>query len=130
MTYKEFIDKIQEYYGSYPKESKIGGYVLSYLKRDIDEEKLDRLFRYLTYAFPHRFGSPGIADIEKAITEAIKNHKGEDVHKIKTFTTSEEEYTIDDKEYEEGKKLLEEAGGLSGIFNGIIQEKNVRNRWD
>ena len=80
MNYKEFMDRIQDYYGGYKEGSKVGGYVVSYLKRDIDELKLDRLFRFVTYHHPHRFGAPGIAEIEKSISEALYKKKGEDVH--------------------------------------------------
>jgi hypothetical protein len=125
LTYKELTEKIQDYYGSYPEGSKIGNYVMSYLKRDIDESKLDKLFRYVTYFYPHRFGPPGIADIEKAINESIYKHKGDDVHKIKKYTTSELE-TITEEERKEADKLIEQAGGLTDMFGKVVEANRFK----
>ncbi len=91
MNYNQFMEEIQTYYGPYLGTSKVGNYVLGYLQRDIDETKLDRLFRFVTYHHPFRFGAPGIAEIEKSISEALYKKKGADVHKISFYTTQERE---------------------------------------
>ncbi len=91
MNYNQFMEEIQIYYDIYPKGSKVGNYVQGYLERDIDETKLDRLFRFVTYHHPFRFGAPGIAEIEKSISEALYKKKGEDVHKVSFYTTQEKE---------------------------------------
>lgn len=83
--------EVQYYYGGYPENSKVGDYVMKYLQRDIDERKLDRLFRFVTYNHAVRFGAPGISDIEKAINEALYKKKGEDVHKVGFYSTEEKE---------------------------------------
>lgn len=80
MKYTDFMHELQNYYGLYPEGSQVPNYVLGYLQRDIDETKLDRLFRFVTYSHPHRFGAPGIAEIEKSISDAIYKKKGDDVH--------------------------------------------------
>ena len=90
MQYDDFMKEIQLYYGLYPEKSAVPSYVLGYLQRDIDELKLDRLFRFVTYHHPHRFGAPGIAEIEKSISEALYKHKGEDVHSA-NFTPKDNE---------------------------------------
>ena len=117
------MDRIQDYYGGYQEGSRVGGYVLGYLKRDIDETKLDRLFRFVTYHHPHRFGAPGIAEIEKSISEALYKKKGEDVHAIHDYTTMEEIEILTPEEMKEGEELLEAAGGLSGMMKDLTKAK-------
>ena len=125
MTYKTFMEKIQEYYGGYPENSIVQRYVMGYLKRDIDEKKLSRLFRFLTYNHAVRFGAPSISDIEKSIYEALRNKKGEDPHKTIDNNTMEDLTPVTEKEYEEGNKLLEDAGGLTAIFKKTLEGKKV-----
>ncbi len=108
MTYNQFMEEIQTYYRIYPKDSKVGNYVQGYLARDIDEAKLDRLFRFVTYHHPHRFGAPGIAEIEKSISEALYKKKGEDVHKISFYTTQEKERPNTPEEDEEIGAFLQQ----------------------
>ncbi len=107
MNYNQFMEEIQIYYGTYPKGSKVGNYVQGYLERDIDETKLDRLFRFVTYNHPFHFGAPGIVEIEKSISEALYKKKGEDVHKISFYTTQEKERPNTQKEAEQIKLLLQ-----------------------
>ena len=123
MTYDIFMEEIQKYYGIYPEGSKIPQYVLGYLQRDIDELKLDRLFRFVTYHHPHRFGAPGIAEIEKSISEALYKKKGEDVHAINDYTTMEEIEILTPEEMKEGEELLKAAGGLSGMMKDLTKAK-------
>lgn len=127
MNYKEFMNRIQDYYGGYQEGSKVGGYIVSYLKRDIDETKLDRLFRFVTYHHPHRFGAPGIAELEKSISEALYKKRGEDVHKVSHSTTMENADPLTDEEMQEGAELLEASGGLSGMMKDLVKDKRFYN---
>ena len=110
MEYTDFMHEIQTYYGLYGEGSKVPNYVLGYLRRDIDEGKLERLFRYVTYNHAVRFGAPGISDIEKAINEALYKKKGEDVHKLGFYTTEEKERPNTPEEDEEMVKLWKSYG--------------------
>jgi hypothetical protein len=120
------MNQLQDLYGAYPEESRIPDYVMAYLKRDIDEKKLTRLFRFITYSHPVRFGPPGIAAIEKSINDALYRKKGEDVHKNQVFTTGEEMDFGSEEEYQEGVKLLKEKGGLSNM----LEELTSKKRWN
>ena len=122
MTYTEFMEELQKYYGLYPQDSYIPKYLLGYLQRDIDENKLDRLFRFVTYHHPHRFGAPGIAEIEKSISEALYKKRGEDVHKIEMYTTVEIERPNTAEEDELIQRLCNEKG-LSKAFRKEIKNK-------
>lgn len=104
MTYDEFLKEVQEYYGPYPLDPKIGSYVKAYLKRDINQDSLETLRRYVFYSHPHRMGPPGIAAIEKANREALYNHKGSDTHKP-VITNSSQAQEIAE-EYENGKTMV------------------------
>ena len=105
MNYNQFMEEIQTYYGTYPKDSKVGNYVQGYLERDIDETKLDRLFRFITYNHPHRFGAPGVAEIEKSISEALYKKKGEDVHKISFYIQEKERPNTPEEDVQLGALL-------------------------
>ena len=133
LDYKTFITKIQEYYGYYPapKEEStpgIGDFVMAYLKRDIDEEKLNTLYRYLTYSHPVNYGPPDIAAIENAVIWALKNNKGADVHQVNPTDGSEYVDTITEQERKEGEEILEKMGGLTGIFEKKADSPMAR--WD
>ena len=130
MTYSDFASIIQNYYGPYSKGSKVGDYVMSYLQRDIDESKLDKLFRYITYSHPYKFGPPGISEIETAIYEALKKHKGDDVHKIKDFTTSEKIEPESAEEYKQGAEMLDNAGGLRNMLSTLVKSKSFKKQED
>ena len=120
MNYKSFLTELQNYYGPYPENSKLPNYIFTYLKRDIEEKRLPLLFRYVQYSHSHRFGAPGISDIEKSIYDAIRNNKGIDVHKNKNPETKIKEKELTKDELIEGEKLLKELGGLTGIFKKVI----------
>ena len=115
MNYNQFMEEIQTYYGTYPEGSKVGNYVLGYLERDIDESKLDRLFRFVTYHHAVRFGAPGISDIEKSINEALYKKKGEDVHKLGFHTTEEKERPNTPEEDEKMSLLFQGLKGEYGL---------------
>jgi len=120
------MDRIQDYYGGYKEGSKVAGYVYSYLQRDIDEGKLDRLFRFLTYYHPYRFGAPGIAELEKSISDALYRKKGEDVHIVKNYTTIEGTILLTDEEKEESDILLKAEGGLNNMLNKLTKAKRFK----
>ena len=121
MTYDIFMEEIQKYYGIYPEGSKIPQYVLGYLQRDIDETKLDRLFRFVTYHHPHRFGAPGIAEIEKSISEALYKKKGEDVHSSNFRPYDSERPNTQEEDMKISKMMGEH--GLSDAFNKHVGNK-------
>jgi len=118
LNYQEFMKELQLYYGGYEQGSRIPTYVMAYLKHDIDEEKLNTLFRYITYYHPVRYKAPGISDIEKAIYEAIRNNKGSDVHKIEITKIELEELT--EKEKQMNEEFLRN-GGLMGLVRGKLK---------
>ena len=122
MTYTQFMDELQKYYGLYPENSYIPKYVVGFLQRDIDESKLDRLFRFVTYHHPYRFGAPGIAEIEKSISDALYKKRGEDVHKIEMYTTEEIERPNTSEEDKQIHQLFNKKG-LSKAF-----EKEIKNK--
>lgn len=126
MTYQEFMELAQRYYGPYPENGEVSKFVMAYLRRDIDETKLDRLFRLVTYSHGHRFGPPGIADIEKAITEAIRSGRGTDVHKIGKGNPDLLE--VSDEEYKQGISILSQTGGLKALMEKALDGKNVRGK--
>jgi len=113
------MEELQTYYGLYPDESQVPNYVLGYLQRDIDETKLDRLFRFVTYYHPHRFGAPGIAEIEKSISDALYRKKGEDVHSI-GFTPQDIERPNTQEEDEAISNLMKQ--GLSKTFKEYVDK--------
>jgi hypothetical protein len=88
LTYQDFMDHVQDYFGAYPEKSHVPDYVMAYLKRDIDEERLNVLFRYLSYSHPVNYGAPDIAAIESAVIWGLKNNKGSGVHKSKASDKS------------------------------------------
>lgn len=124
MTFLDFLAQCQELYGAYPEDSKLGDFVMAYLRRDIDPNRLPKLFRYLTYSHPVNFGPPDIAAIENAIIWAMKNDKGSDVHR----SMADQERgdlqgridTLTDDEREQGARMLDERGGMSGMLEGIV----------
>ena len=124
MTYPEFLDKIQDYFGSYPDNPNVGGFVMAYLRRDIDASRLPKLFRYLTYSHPTNYGAPDIAAIEHAIKWARENDKGSDVHKsmadIEKTDLCGRLDTLTDEEQQEGERMLEEAGGMQGMLESAV----------
>ena len=124
MKYKEFMEQIQNYYGGYPDGSKIHVYVMNYLKRNIQEDKLQRLFYFITFSHAVRYGAPDISDMEKAIYNALRSGKGEDVHQTRNNNTAEELPSREDIDYEAGKKMLDDAGGLTAIFKKGIKKVN------
>lgn len=125
MSVNDFMERLQDYYGPYKEGTKVGAYVKKYIETEMDESKLPNLFKFITYSHGHRFGPPGISDIEEAIKEALKTGKGIDIHKTKIKEYEEKEIPVE--ELEEGKRLLEEAGGLGGLFKKAIGDKNIRH---
>lgn len=120
MNYNQFMEELQKYYGLYPENSKIPQYVKGYLQRDIDETKLDRLFRFVTYHHSHRFGAPGIAEIEKSISEALYKKKGEDVH-----STSFTPHDIGRSNTPEEDMAIQQLMNKEGLFNSF--KEKIRN---
>lgn len=122
MKYAEFMVRLQEYYGPYDGAQKVASFVRRYIERDIAEDKLGQLFRYVTYSHPPRFGPPGISDIEKAIDQARYRGKGADVHKGPAVYTPQAQ-DLSDEEWREGKRLLDQAGGLPAMVKKLLTEK-------
>jgi hypothetical protein len=131
------MSRLQDYYGPYPSRqdasgnavpSKVPSYVLAYLKRDIDPEKLDQLFRFITYYHPARFGPPGISDIEKAINQARYDGKGSDVHKGPPAYQPPIEDMPTDEEKREADRMIAEAGGLQNLFRKMVHEKRYAHQ--
>jgi len=114
------MQEIQKYYGGYKENSAVPQYVFSYLQRDINESKLDRLFRFVTYHHSHRFGAPGIAEIEKSISEALYRKKGEDVHSS-NFTPHDTERPNTQEEDKQVAELFKQ--GLSEAFKKQVENK-------
>lgn len=141
MQYTDFMLRIQEYYGPYVQRNskgeiardkeqnaiptKVKDFVFAYIKKEINENSLDRLFRFIAYSHPVNYGPPDIAAIEKAINEGIKNNKGSDVHKIPEYTTGEIN-PRDKEEYNEEAAEQYSKGELMNGFKKILKEKNVK----
>lgn len=85
MTYEQFMDHLLGYYGSYREGTKAGSYVLRYLKKEIQQGKLEQLFEAVQRYHPLSSFAPGISDIEKAIFLSGKDNKGNQYH-IQTGT--------------------------------------------
>ena len=64
--FQDFINQLSAYYGVW-ENPQVPEVILSYLKRDIDPDRLKILFRYVCYTHPARFGPPSVAEIEEAI---------------------------------------------------------------
>lgn len=107
MTYQQFMDTIQSYYGGYPKDSKVPSYVMSYLTRHIREDKLKRLFQFITFSHAVRFGAPDISDFEKAIYQAARSGQVDDVHKTLKVNTKENIQPLTDVEYKKGTPMFD-----------------------
>mgnify|MGYP006300359549 CR=1 FL=1 len=140
MTYEQFMQRLQDYYGPYPGKgkdqkgkdipSKVPDYVIAYLRRDVDEQKLERLFRYITYSHPARFGPPGISDIEKAIEQARYKGKGEDVHRGAEPYQMPEVDIPTPEEQREAERMIQEAGGLRNMFRNMVRERRFEDNSD
>jgi hypothetical protein len=128
LTYGTFLKQVQQYYGPYPSDEKgrstVFEWVMAYLRRDIDLEKLPKLIRYLTYSHPVNYGPPDIAAIERAIKWARENDKGSDVHRsmadIETADFRNRLDPLTEEEREQGEQMLNNAGGLPGMLEGIV----------
>lgn len=116
MTNAEFFEAIQDYYGNYQGDGKLLSYVKAYIKRDIDEEKLKTLFRFITYSHPVNYGPPDIAAIEGAIIWGLKYQKGADVHKSRVIEKTVEHIELTAEERQAGNDLLMV---LKGQFKGM-----------
>ena len=137
MKYQEFMNRLQDYYGPYqsrgnnakgePIPTKVPSYVLAYLKRDIAEDKLDQLFRYVTYYHPVRFGPPGISDIEKAAEQARYKGKGSDVHKGPPEYKPPAAEMPTPEEKAEADRLIQESGGLQKMFKNLLRERRFED---
>ncbi len=126
MNHQTFIDQIKAYYGDYPDKSKVETYVMHYLKSDIDPDSLDRLFKYVCRSHPVNYGPPDIAALEGAIIWALKNtHNAIDVHRSDVNAGRNELPVILDEEYQEGKKMLDERGGLGGMLKDVVQTMDI-----
>jgi hypothetical protein len=69
------MTRMQNYYGEYQNKS-VADFLFKYLQQEIDENKLITLSRYVMYSHPAKFGPPSIAEVEKAITEALRLKRG------------------------------------------------------
>jgi len=131
------MSRLQDYYGPYPNRqdqngnivaSKVPSYVLAYLKRDINPDKLEQLFRYVTYYHPARFGPPGISDIEKAINQARYDGKGSDVHNGPPAYKPPVDEMPTKEEQQEANRMIEKAGGLQNLFRKMVYEKRYAHQ--
>ena len=122
------MQKLQDYYGGYPKDSNLHKHVMGYLRNDINEKKLDNLLRYIKYSHPHSYGPPCIASIEEAMYKARRNSKsGDDPHRSPQYNTMEDIEPVTDEEYQAGEKMLIATGG---IMQKALSNKKLRRKCD
>jgi hypothetical protein len=69
----QFIASLKEYFGE-PKNPSILKWIIAYLKKDVDVNRLKELFRYVLHTHSSKYGFPSIKELEDAIRYAQKEH--------------------------------------------------------
>lgn len=133
MTYSVFIYQIKSYYGQYQGKTNVETYVMRYLSANIEESRLGDLYAYVLYAHPVNYGAPDIAAIESAIDRA--REKGQRdirlfVDPLKAKVKKERNHMpkLTEQERAEGERILEEVGGLKGLFANLREKGSTIRR--
>lgn len=121
-SYEHFMKDVQEYFGSYREGTNAGRYVLAYLKKDIDEQHLKKLFRAVCYYCRLSDYAPGISDIEYAIKKASGEDKGNIYHKTRENGTAEriKAHKQEIESLPESERI--EIGNEGDLFRKLIKQ--------